>query len=333
MTKNKKRTPLKPVSKGGSGRGIGGTNSTQFTNAEQIKNRFFAHASSKRAGKESGDAGYWQGGRCNWGGSHNLSEDSQALAKFANSVANISNEKQNLTLAINEQEFNNKKQQLVNRLQDCINKCQTSDSYSVASICCIWNDFFGSFLKPWLDGLRQKFQADLNQLQGIEPKHQKEVLQLEAEIRGAEAKYNEAMANAAKETDPAKKAQFIAIAQGAERTIKQAKQKLIRNPLSKYVEYSRLMDYVSDLERMFKGNVPNKPPTVPKTNPNSGGSGSGSGTGGNNPDGGQTPWTPWGGSSNSNNQRTDGQQQLIIFAGLALLIIFYLYSQKEETYD
>ena len=81
----------------------------------------------------------------------------------------------------------------------------------------------------------------LIQLQGIEPKHQKEVLQLEAEIRGAEAKYNEAMANAAKETDPAKKAQFIALAQTAERTVKQAKQKLNRNPLSKYIEYSNLI--------------------------------------------------------------------------------------------
>jgi hypothetical protein len=98
------------------------------------------------------------------------------------------------------------------------------------------------------------------------------------------------MANAAKETDPAKKAQFIAIAQGAERTIKQAKQKLNRNPLSKYVEYSNLMNYVNDLEKLFKGNVPSTPPRVPKQNSNSGNSGSSySGDGVNNPDGGQTP--------------------------------------------
>jgi len=128
-------------------------------------------------------------------------------------------------------------------------------------------------------------------LQGIEPKHQIEVLQLEAEIRGAETKFNEAMANAAKETDPAKKAQFIATAQAAERTIKQAKQKLIRNPLSKYIEYSNLMNYVSDLEKLMKGNLPSTPPKVPKNNPNPGGSGSGGGGsgGGNNPDDGQSP--------------------------------------------
>ncbi|CAI2185950.1 15960_t:CDS:2 [Funneliformis geosporum] len=270
----RKTIPLKPVSKGSAGKGISGKGLSQFTNAEQIRNRFSAFASGKRAGKESGDAG----------GEHTLAKDSQSLADFANSVANISNEKQNLTLAVNEQEFNNKKQQLINKLQECINKCETSDYYS-------------------------KFQADLNQLRGIEPKHQKEVLQLEAEIRGAEAKYNEAMANAAKETDPAKKAQFIAIAQGAERTIKQTKQKLTRNPLSKYVEYSNLMNYVNDLEKLIKGNVPSKPPTVP--NPIPGVSSPGGSGGGTNPTGG--------GSSGSNNQQSTNQQQLLIFAGIAVL--------------
>ena len=44
------------------------------------------------------------------------------------------------------------------------------------------------------------------------------------------------MANAAKETDPAKKAQFTAIAQEAANTIKQAKAKLAKNPLSKLAE-------------------------------------------------------------------------------------------------
>ena len=333
MTKKRATTPLKPVPKGSSGRGIGGKGLSQFTNAEQIKNRFSAFASSKRAGKESGDAGYWDGGRCNWGGSHHLGEDCQALADFANSVANISNEKQNLTLAVNEQEFNNKKQELINKLQDCINKCQASDYYSVASICCIWNDFFGSFLKPWLDGLKQKFQADLNQLQGVEPKHQKEVLQLEAEIRGAEAKYNEAMANANKETDPAKKAQFIAIAQAAERTIKQAKQKLIRNPLSKYIEYSNLMNYVSDLEKLMKGNLPSVPPKVPSPNPGGSNSGGGGSGGGNNPSGESDPWTPWGGSSGSSNQQSTSQQQLIIFAAIGLVVFFFLINQKDSDYD
>ncbi|CAI2201549.1 17904_t:CDS:2, partial [Funneliformis geosporum] len=187
-----------------------------FTNAEQIKNQFFAHASCQRAGKESGDA------------------------DFANGIANIGDEKQNLTLAVNEQEFNNKKQQLVNKLQECIN------------------------------GLKLKFQTDLNQLQTITPKHQKQILELEAEIKSIEAKYKENMTNAAKETDPAKKAKFIAAAQVAETELKKVKQKLRNNPLTKLIQYNHLLNYTDDLEKLFKGNVPKQPPTVPETpsNPN-----------------------------------------------------------------
>src|SRR4051812_45919479 len=137
-----------------------------------------------------------------------------------------------------------------------------------------------------------KFQADLNQLQGIEPKHQKEIVQLETEIKEIEAKYKEAMTNAAKETDPSKKAKFFAAAQAAETELKKVKQELRRNPLSKYIQYGHLMNYVDDLEKMFRGNVPNKPPKVPKPpsrdpdNPDGSGGGSGGGT---NPTGGQTP--------------------------------------------
>ena len=54
MTKKRK---LKTVPKR-SGGGIAGLGSGNSITAEQIKNRFFAHASSQRAGKESGDAGY-----------------------------------------------------------------------------------------------------------------------------------------------------------------------------------------------------------------------------------------------------------------------------------
>jgi hypothetical protein len=52
------RRKIKTVPKGGFGKGSSGMSSGQFTNAEQIKNQFFAFASSQRAGKESGDAGY-----------------------------------------------------------------------------------------------------------------------------------------------------------------------------------------------------------------------------------------------------------------------------------
>ena len=113
----RKGTKIKTVPKGGFGKGSGGTSSGQFTNAEQIKTQFFAFASSQRAGKESGDGGYWTDGECKWGGRHYLQKDCEALANFANAIANIGDEKQNLTLSVNEQEFNNKKQQLVKNVR------------------------------------------------------------------------------------------------------------------------------------------------------------------------------------------------------------------------
>jgi hypothetical protein len=324
-----KRRKLKTVPKH-SGGGIGGMGSGQSISAEQIKNQFFAHASSQRAGKESGDAGYWQGGRCNWGGSHNLAEDSQALADFANSTASIENDAQELTLAINEQEFNNKKQLLVNKLQDCINKCNTSDSYSVASVCCIWNDFFGTFLKPFLNGLQQKMQSQLNQLQNVEPKHQKEILEIEAEIKAAEAKYQENITKANTETDPAKKAKLILLAQEAETELKKAKQKLTRNPLSKLAQYS----YLYDIGRLIGGNINHEPVNLPSDNPSPDPDGSSGGSGRpTNPDGQQNPWTSWGGGSgNTNNQQSANQQQLLIFAVIAVLVIFFLMNQQKD-YD
>src|SRR3954470_6435041 len=133
-----------------------------------------------------------------------------------------------------------------------------------------------------------KFQADLNQLQTITPRHQKQILELEAEIKSIEAKYKENMANAAKETDPAKKAKFIAAAQTAEVELKQVKQKLRNNPLAKLIQYSHLLNYTDDLEKLFKGNVPKQPPTVPDMpnhNPSDPNDPGGFG-GGNNPDGG-----------------------------------------------
>jgi len=35
-----------------------------FTDAERMKENFFAHTSVRQAQKISGDAGYWTGGRC-----------------------------------------------------------------------------------------------------------------------------------------------------------------------------------------------------------------------------------------------------------------------------
>jgi hypothetical protein len=123
----------------------------------------------------------------------------------------------------------------------------------------------------------------MDDLARIEPKHQREILELKAEIEGAEAKYNDAMANAAKETDPVKKAQFIAIAQEASKKIKELQVRLEKNPLSKLAEYS----YLNDIGRLLGGNLPNNPPTVPSGKP--GGNSDPNGGDPTNPNGNKSP--------------------------------------------
>lgn len=334
-TKKPNRYNIAQPKRASGGSGASGLGSlTNFTNAQDIKNRFWVNAAARRqvGDKAHGDAGYWVDGKCNWGGNHYLQKDCETLAQWANNVVSTESDAQELTLAINEQEFNNKKQQLVNKLQDCINKCQVSNAWSIGNVCCIWNDYFGSFVGPFTNQLKQKLQDELNKLRAINPVHQREIIEIEAEIRKAEAERNDAMTKAATETDPAEKAQFIATAQAAERTIKQAKTRLTKNPLSKLAQYS----YINDMGRLFGGNISNKSVNLPGANPipdpnNSGGV---TGGGGNNPTGGQTPWVPWGGSGfGSNNSQQSNQQQLLILAGIAILVTFYLMNQKDNSYD
>ena len=107
-------------------------------------------------------------------------------------------------------------------------------------------------------------QSQLNQLQTVEPTHQKEILQLEVEIKEAEAKYQENLNKANKETDPNKKAKFIASAQEAETKFNQAKHKLSHNPLSKLAQYS----YLLDIGRLIGGNIDPEPVNIPNPNSN-----------------------------------------------------------------
>ncbi|CAG8644448.1 8249_t:CDS:1, partial [Paraglomus brasilianum] len=118
---------------------------------------------------------------------------------------------------------------------------------------------------PFTNQLKQKLQDELDKLQAIDPIHQRDIVEIEAEIRKAEAERNDAMTKAAQEKDPTKKAQLIAVAQAAERKIKQAKTRLAKNPLSKLTQYS----YISDMGRLFGGNLSSVPPTQPnpKSNP------------------------------------------------------------------
>jgi DNA-directed RNA polymerase specialized sigma54-like protein len=96
----------------------------------------------------------------------------------------------------------------------------------------------------------------------LEPKHQKELLDLESQARAAESAYKE---NLQKANDPnfskEEQAQFIVLANRSAQEAERIKQKIARNPLMEVSKYN----YLDDLKKLANGNVP-KPDKKPKSN-------------------------------------------------------------------
>ena len=231
--------------------------SGKFTNATDLKNRFFAETEERRkAGdKTSGDAGYWTGGQCEWGGSHNLQEDCESLAQFFNNANSIADDVGEIKLSANEQIFNQRKQVLVNKVKDLLDKCKTSDSYSVASVCCIWNDYFGSFLKPFLETFSTKLSIQLTSIEKLEPRQQKELLQLEQEARELQSSYEDNVKKADDpNTSPEDKTKFLLLASQISEKAKRLKQRISQNPLADLSRFSNL----DELKTLLQGKVPRK---------------------------------------------------------------------------
>ena len=115
--------------------------SGNFTTAENLIKTFLKVTGPRQQAKKRGnsafdnDATYWEGGRCEWGGSHKLDEDGEVLANFFNSIANIRDDINKIKLSANEQVFDTNKKQLISKLQGLISKCQITNSTSIGNIC------------------------------------------------------------------------------------------------------------------------------------------------------------------------------------------------------
>ena len=66
-------------------------------NLEELE-RQFKNAGRSRKGRKkyANDANYWDGGRCEWGGGHNLREDCQTLMGSFNKMENLREIKEEL---------------------------------------------------------------------------------------------------------------------------------------------------------------------------------------------------------------------------------------------
>ena len=97
--------------------------------------------SRKRSGDElyKGDAGYWDGGRCEYGQAHNLKEDCQTLSRFFTKISELKNARRKLTSFEDKEEFEKIKQDLISQCDTAIAGLQvkTRQSASIGGICLI----------------------------------------------------------------------------------------------------------------------------------------------------------------------------------------------------
>jgi len=226
----------------------------EFINAENLKNNFFAQTNTRRkkGDKADGDAGYWDGGQCNWGANHNLQDDAQTLANFFNSIANITDDITKIKLSANEQIFKTNQQALITKIKGLLDKCQFTSSTSLAHVCIIWDDYFG-YLKRIVDRFTNQLNRQLKLVENLQPNHQKQLLELESQARVAESAYRE---NLQRANDPnlseSEKAEFIVLANKSSKEAEIIKLKILRNPLMGVNNFN----YLDDLRILTKGNIP-----------------------------------------------------------------------------
>jgi hypothetical protein len=174
-----------------------------------------------------------------------------------------------------------------------------------------------------LDNFLTKLQRNLTAIEKLEPKHQKELLDLEKEAREAESAYKENLQKADNETDPTKKAEFIVLANKAAKKAEEIKRKVKNNPIAQLANFN----YLDDLRTLAKGNVP---PNVNLPGPDEIPSGSGSrnnnNSGGNG--NGQTP-NPL---EDPKSFLEQNKTMLMVALGLVGLAL-YLFFQKDDEAD
>jgi hypothetical protein len=300
-------------------------------NAKRIEEEFKEVARARIRGKErgrqeyAGDAGYWNGGRCEWGGSHNLREDCETLARLFDKLTNLKEVKKKLTTFANEEQFNDAKQKLIKECEQIIENLDRQNQHDyIAGICIIWSDF-----KSHIDDLKTGFVGTVNTLKrDIEKVHYDEAKELKAlEIEESQIKQEieDNERKAANETDPTKKHQFFILVDEGKakwKKIIEKKKKLKISGLGENYDSDKFIEnFIQGIKDKIGGN---KPPRNPFKTPDD-----------DEPD---TPSKPKGKSPNPldpfvpnpNQNPLQNNQQLLIFAGFALLVMFFFLNQKPE---
>ena len=299
--------------------------------------RAFKKVARIRHGKQySNDASYWTGGRCNWGGSHNLSEDCQTFANGFNKIEGLREIKEELKKCTSKSEYDAKKNNYIRQCEEALNGLNnnTSSSY-MFGVCCIWSDAAPKkTVESKMKVIQQGLQNTKSALQKEDYKWVQELKELELEINQINKQMEENKRKAMKETDPMKKAALIAQIEEDGLLLQQKYQK--KKEISdkfKWDPKKKVDDLIEAMKKAINKTRKKKDPS---------GSGGGSHRNPNPSDTDSSDSEDDYNSDNDNNNTSGGSkkdknsnffqnnQQLLIILGLATLVIFYLLNQKQE---
>ena len=301
---------------------------------ELFRNAASLRISQKRSGDEryKGDAGYWDGGRCEYGGAHNLQEDCQNLGKFFESITELKNARQKLTKFDNQNEFDKNKQDLLNKTNQSLSGLQmrTGANTSIGGICIIW-DNFASYLNMIVDDFRREVENLKRDIERVSYNEAKELQKLNQEERKLQKEIEENEKKARNEPDPEKKKKFMILANQAKekwKKVLERKKQLKSSSLGDNFDPNKhINDFIQAIEDKLKNRPPKRDPNNPNFPPNP-----------NHQEPGSYPSKPL--DPFQSTSRTtpsnffQSNLKLIILGTFALLVLFYLYSNqsKPETY-
>lgn len=320
----------------------------QYT-AEQLESRFKKVGIIRKMSKKfADDATYWEGGQCNWGGSHNLHEDCQTLANSFNKIDSLGNIKKELLDTTSKQEFEAKKENFLRKVQEAESglKIRTGSASSMFGICIIWADEASNkHVERIVNEVKKELDKAKASLGKETYKWVEEIKQLDLEIGKIEAEVAKLRKEALDEKDPIRRAKIIEqiedqgkVLQGKYQKKQELSNKFNFDPGKKV---KNLIDAIKRaLDKKDKKGSGNGGISRTPRNPNNSDSEDNS----NDDENFNESDTDDDDDRSSNTTKKkrkvrknffQDNKQLIIIAGLALLVIIYLYSQngEEENYS
>lgn len=302
--------------------------------AETLERQFRNLGGSRRGRKKyANDAGYWTGGHCNWGGSHTLKEDCKTLASSFTKVGNLKDIQEDLKKCTSKSEYDAKKANYIRKCEEGLRGLQEKTaSSSMFGVCCIWSD---EAMDKHVISKLNSFQTSLTKLKGdLEREDYKwvqELKQLKLEEAQITKRMEENKRKTANETDPAKKALLLQMIEEDGKRLKSnlKRQQELSNKFT-FDPNKKVDDLIEAMKRAVERTGQKKTP-----------GGSGRNRNPNNPNPESSDDDDNGGDDNDRVEPGSKKEeqsnflqsnpQLILLAGIALLVLFYLYSNQSKS--